>query len=106
MGKMILIVGASLGSTYAQVIAANQNDLELIKMMEAVPKEFIEDQNFIIKRFPEIDHIILTPLKNLNNEKINSLPYHRRFGRSDFHSKQLRTKPYRTQKNRYTRKKR
>lgn len=106
MGKMILIVGANLGSTLAQVLKAHQNDIELVEMMKQLPESIKEANNFIIKRFPEIDHCVITPLKNLNNEKINSLPYHRRSNWRYFLSKQLRTKPYRTQKNRYTRKKR
>lgn len=106
MGKLILIVGAGLGSTYAQVVIANQNDIELVQMMKQLPDSIIQENNFIIKRFPEIDHCVITPIKNLNNEKINSISYHRRSRGRDFLSKQLRTKPYQTHKNRYTRKKR
>ncbi len=99
MGKMRLIVASNCcAMTYAEVVAAHANDVKLISFMEQVPKAITENEKFIIKEFPRLEHIFLTDIKNINNEKINSLPYNRRTRRSDISSKQLRAKPLQTTK--------
>jgi hypothetical protein len=107
MGKIILICENGVGMSVSQFLRIHAEDKDIVRLVEMVPIEVLSGKTLMLHNSSIAPDDILTYPENLNHHnhaKINSLPYHRGSRGRDFLSKQLRTKPYPTQKNRYSRK--